>query len=165
MQHQAALAYLIYRQEDVVHQARYIAGRVTAPDTELYIICAAIVKACSLPNVNNIILFTDSITSARRAINPSIHSGQGHSLAVCRTLKQWFTNSGHNIKFIMVHSRFKWRPHHETYEFVCGLPPVGSRHMATSLDSLRKKATATCLDSWSTMFQNKKYRGHNFLLL
>jgi len=37
--------------------------------------------------------------------------------------------------------------------------------MATSLDSLCRKATATCLDSWSTMFQNKKYRGHNFLLL
>jgi len=37
--------------------------------------------------------------------------------------------------------------------------------MATSLNSLRKKATATCLDLWSTIFQNKKYRGHNFLLL
>src|SRR6188768_2006206 len=57
------------------------------------IIRAAIEKACSLPDVNNITLFTDSIASARRAV------------------------------------------------------------------------TATCLDSWSTMFQNEKYRGHNFLLL
>src|SRR6188768_3242417 len=65
----------------------------------------------------------------------------------------------------MVHSRFEWGPHHEAHKFVRGLPPVSSRHMATSLDSLRKKATATCLDSWSTMFQNEKYRGHNFLLL
>jgi len=37
--------------------------------------------------------------------------------------------------------------------------------MAISLDSLHNKATATCLDSWSTMFQNEKYQGHNFLLL
>jgi len=59
--HQATSAYLIYRQGDVVHRARYIASRVTAPDAELYAIRAAIVKACSLPNVNNITLFTDSI--------------------------------------------------------------------------------------------------------
>ena len=94
VQHQAASAYLIYRQGDVVYRARYIAGRVTTPDAELYAICAAIVKACSLPDVNNITLFTDSIASARRAVNPSVHSGQGHSLAVCRTLEQWFANGG-----------------------------------------------------------------------
>jgi len=157
-----AMAYLIYRQGDVVHRARYIASRVTAPDAELYAIRAAIVKACSLPDVNNITLFTDSIASARRAVNPSVHSGQGHSLAVCRALEQWFANGSRSV---MVHSRFEWGPHHEAHEFIRGLPPVGSRRMATSPDSLRKKATATCLDSWSTMFQNEKYRGHNFLLL
>jgi len=45
IRHQAASVYLIYRQGDVVHRARYIAGRVTTPDAELYAICAAIVKA------------------------------------------------------------------------------------------------------------------------
>jgi len=69
------------------------------------------------------------------------------------------------MTFVMVHSCFEWGPHHEAHEFVHGLPPVSSRCMATSLDSLCKKATTTCLDSWSTMFQNEKYRGHNFLLL
>ena len=98
-------------------------------------------------------------------MNPSVHSGQGHSLAVCRALEQWFANGGRSVTFVMVHSQFEWGPHHEAHEFVRGLPPVGGRHMATSLDSLHKKATATCLDSLSTMFQNKKYRGHNFLLL
>jgi len=73
VQHQVASAYLIYRQGDVVHQARYIASRVTAPD-------------CSLPNVDNITLFTDSIASARQAVNPSVHSDEGHSLAVCCAL-------------------------------------------------------------------------------
>ena len=118
VQCQAASAYLIYRQGDVVHQARYIAGRVTAPDAELYAICAAIVKTCSLPNVDNITLFTDSITSARRAVNPSMHSGQGHSLAVCHALDQWFAHGGRSITFIMVHSRFEWGPHHEAHDFV-----------------------------------------------
>jgi len=28
-----------------------------------------------------------------------------------------------------------------------------------------RRLQLTCLDSWSTMFQNKKYQGHNFLLL
>jgi len=84
---------------------------------------------------------------------------------VCHALEQWFANGGRSVTFVMVHSRFEWGPHHKAHEFVRGLPPVSSRRMATSLDSLRKKATAACLDSWSTMFQNEKYRGHNFLLL
>jgi len=112
IRHQAASAYLIYRQGDVVHRARYIASRVTAPDAKLYAIRAAIGKAASLPNVNNITLFTDSITSARRAVNPSMHSGQGHSLAVCRALEQWFANGGCSVTFVMVHSRFEWGLHH-----------------------------------------------------
>jgi len=91
-----------------VHRARYIASRVTAPDAELYAIHAAIVKACSLPNVNNITLFTDLIASARRAVNPSVHSGQGHSLAVCHTLEQWFANGSRSVTFVMVHSLFEW---------------------------------------------------------
>jgi len=102
----------------VVHRARYIAGRVTAPDTELYAIRAVIVKACSLPDVNNITLFTDSIASVRRAVNPSVHSGQGHSLAVCRAREQWFANGGRSVTFVMVHSRFEWGPHHEAHKFV-----------------------------------------------
>jgi len=107
VQHQAALVYLIYRQGDVVHQARYIAGRVTAPDAELYAICAAIVKACSLPNINNITLFTDLIASARQAVNPSVHSGQSHFLTVCRALEQWFANGSYSVTFVMVHSCFE----------------------------------------------------------
>jgi len=43
--------------------------------------------------------------------------------------------------------------------------PQNTRQAAQAHDSLQKKATATCLDSWFTMFQNEKYRGHNFLLL
>jgi len=144
-----AMAHLeqVYRQGDVAHQARYIAGRVTTPDAELYAICAAIRKACSLPNVNNITLFTDLIASARQAVNPSVHSGQGHSLAVCCALEQWFANGGHSVTFVMVHSCFEWGPHHEAHKFVRGLPPVGGRPIAKSLDSLHKKATATCLAS------------------
>ena len=72
-------------------------------------------------------------------MNPSVHSGQGHSLAVCRALEQWFANGGRSVTFVMVHSRFEWGPHHEAHEFVRGLPPVGGRRMATSLDSLRKE--------------------------
>ena len=80
--HQAASAYLIYRQDTLVHSARYVAGRVTAPDAELFAIRAAVVKACSLPDCDSITVFTDSMASARRSVNPSVHSGQGHSLAV-----------------------------------------------------------------------------------
>jgi len=143
VQHQATSVYLIYRQGDVVHQARYIASRVTAPDTELYAIHAAIVKACSLPNVNNITLFTDLIASARRAMNPSFHSGQGHSLAVCCTLEQWFTNGSCSVTFVMVYSCFEWGPHHEAQLLVWthGLPCSRTRNT---------RATTSCCSRTST---------------
>ena len=65
------------------------------------------------------------------------------------------------LQFSGVLSSRYWRRVYEHVSFHHG----SDRRVATSLDSLRQKATATCLDSWSTMFQSEKYRGHNFLLL
>ncbi|PPQ91302.1 hypothetical protein CVT25_006203, partial [Psilocybe cyanescens] len=91
---------LMDRFADQRWRARHVTGKVTAPDAELYAICSAIVNATSRDDCTDIFIFTDSMASARRAVDPSIHSGQGHSVAVCEALQTWFTcKDGQSITF------------------------------------------------------------------
>ncbi|PPQ93992.1 hypothetical protein CVT25_007370, partial [Psilocybe cyanescens] len=77
-------------------RARHVAGKVTAPDAELYAI--------------------HSMASARRPVDPSIHSGQGHSVAVCEALQTWFTRKdGQSITFVYVPSRLQWDLHYKAH--------------------------------------------------
>ena len=61
------------------------ASRTTAPDAELFAIRLDVPKATSM-DIECIILITDSLGSARRSVDPSVHSGQAYSLAVCSAL-------------------------------------------------------------------------------
>ncbi|PPQ94125.1 hypothetical protein CVT25_007934, partial [Psilocybe cyanescens] len=72
--------------------ALWTTGKVTTPDTELYGIRSAIVNATSRDNCMDIFIFTDSMASACQAVDPSIHSGQGHSVAVFEAVQTWFTH-------------------------------------------------------------------------
>ncbi|PPQ90830.1 hypothetical protein CVT25_011970, partial [Psilocybe cyanescens] len=93
------------------------ASKVTAPDAELYAIRSAIVNATSRDDCTDIFIFTDSMDSARRAVDPSIHSGQGHSVAVCEALQTWFTcKDGQSITFVYVPSHLQWDLHYKAHE-------------------------------------------------
>ena len=61
------------------------AGKITAPDTELFAIRLGISKATSM-DIEHIILITDSLGFARRSVDHSVHSGQAYSLAIYSTL-------------------------------------------------------------------------------
>ncbi|KAJ3499866.1 hypothetical protein NMY22_g19466 [Coprinellus aureogranulatus] len=104
---------------------------------------------------------------ARRAVNPSVHSGQTHSLAVCKALAAWF--SGHperSVLFVETPSKLKWGIHYRAHQHATGMAPVRSGgHPATSLDSVRKDAADSALDRWTTMSRDPDYRGHQFLVL
>ncbi|PPQ93899.1 hypothetical protein CVT25_007796 [Psilocybe cyanescens] len=98
-------------------RARHVAGKVTAPDAELYAICSAIVNATSRDDCTDIFIFTDLMASAHRAVDPSIHSGQGHSVAVCEALQTWFTRKdGQSITFVYVPSRLQWDLHYKAHK-------------------------------------------------
>ena len=75
------------------------AGRKTAPDAELFAIRLGIAKATSMA-IECIILITDSLKSARQVVNPSVHPGQAHFLAVCSALRSFFSQGyGYRIDF------------------------------------------------------------------
>jgi hypothetical protein len=65
------------------------AGRATAPDAELFAICLGLLRCLRLEDIETILVFTDSVASARTIVDPSTHSGQLHSLAVIRAFIPW----------------------------------------------------------------------------
>jgi len=127
---------------------------------------SAITLATQQDNCEKIYIFTDSIASARRAVDPSLHSGQGHSLAVCQTLAAWLAeDSSCTITFIQVPSKLEWSIHKEAHDYAKDLiSPAGPRP-AMSLDSVQKAVTKCAQESWTRMFENLSYKGRNFLHL
>jgi len=75
------------------------AGRTTASDAELFAIRLEVSRATSM-DIEHIILITDFLGSAKKAVDPSVHSRQAHSLVICSALKSFFYGGlGHKIKF------------------------------------------------------------------
>ena len=82
---QAVSAAHFWRLGHQVSSSKTPAGRTTAPNAKLFAIRLGVSKATSM-DIERIILITDSLGSARRSVNPSVHSGQAHSLVVCSAL-------------------------------------------------------------------------------
>ena len=103
---------------------------------------------------------------ASRAVDPSVHSGQAHSLAVCKALSTWLSVSpDRHVKFIETPSKLKWGLQHRAHEHARDLSVPSGLRPATSLDSVRKKLADSALDAWGTLAQDPDYQGHQFLVL
>jgi hypothetical protein len=165
--HQAWAAYVIKQPGNQPLVSGWVAGRVLSLDAELFAIRSAVVQATMLNNCNHIIVFIDSLTSAQRAMDPSVHSGQALSLAICKAVNEWLAVSAVNhIEFIQAPSKLKWGIHHEAHLYAHSLLPIPSgKRPATFLDRVCKQVTQSALDAWHTMFQDPNYRNHHFLAL
>ncbi|CAA7269041.1 unnamed protein product [Cyclocybe aegerita] len=166
-QYQAALAAIIYKGHRELKRTCYVSGRVTAPDAELNAISCAVRLAVKQANCQHIMVFTDSMGSAHRAVDPSVHSGQAFSLSVCRALQEWFkADDLHRITFIYVPSALRWDIHGEAHKYVTELKVrVGHCKTDNSIDALCSQAVHSVLDSWSSTFQDPTYQGSEFLEL
>ncbi|KAH6906649.1 hypothetical protein BKA70DRAFT_1428734 [Coprinopsis sp. MPI-PUGE-AT-0042] len=142
------------------------AAMVYYQDAELSAIRTAVeCMTQSYPAATWMVIFMDSMAAAKLSIDLSAHSGQGHSLAVCKNLSTWFNQGGkRKLTFVYVPSIKEWNIHKAAHTFVGGLPLIyAGAQPQTSLDRVRKDITSWCLDSWMTQFQNPTYSGHNFL--
>ncbi|CAA7267356.1 unnamed protein product [Cyclocybe aegerita] len=121
-QYQAASAAIIYKGHCELKRTHYVSGRVTTPDAELNAILCAVRLAVKQANCQHIMVFTDSMGSAHRAVDPSIHSGQAFSLSVCCALQEWFqVDDLHHITFVYVPSALWWDIHGEAHKYVTEL--------------------------------------------
>jgi len=141
------------------------AGRATALDAELFAIRLGIVKATSF-DVKCIVIITDSLTAARRAVDASVHSGQVHSLAIIQALRGFFTNhSDRSIHFWDCPSKAQWSLHFLAHEDATSTKIAAGHHPATSLDTLQSKSATACLDAWRTSFARPSSQSRHFLPL
>jgi len=117
-------------------------------------------------DIDHIILITDSLGSARRSVDLSVHSGQAHSLAVCSALRSFFcSGSSHRIEFWDCLSNAEWSLYQMVHNDVTNTRVAARLHPATSLDALRSKSVLSCLDAWRTAFNRPTVQGHHFLTL
>ncbi|CAA7268143.1 unnamed protein product [Cyclocybe aegerita] len=145
-----------FKADNLCRMTHYVSGRVTAPDAELNAILCAVRLAVKQANCQHIMVFTDSMGSAHRAVDPSSVS-----------LQEWFkADDLRCITFVYVPSALRWDIHGEAHKYVTELKVrVGHCKMDNSIDVLRSKAVHSVLDSWSSTFQDPTYRGSEFLEL
>jgi len=90
--------------------------QATALDVELFAIQLGVVKATSF-EIKYIILITDSLTAARRAVNASVHSDQAYSLGIVHALRRYFTGYPNcSIHFWNCPSKVQWSLHFLAHE-------------------------------------------------
>jgi len=162
---QAVSVAHFWRLGEQVSSSKAPAGRATALDAELFAIQLGIVKATSF-DVKRIVIITDSLTAARRAVDASVHSDQAHSLAIVQALRGFFTNHPDcSIHFWDCPSKAQWSLHFLAHEDTTSTKIAAGRYPATSLDALRSKSAAACLDAWRTSFACPSSQGRHFLPL
>jgi len=93
---QAVSVAYFWRLEEQVLSFKTPARRATTLDAKLFAIRLGVVKATSF-NIKCIVIITDSLTAARRAVDTSVHSGQAHSLAIVQALRGFFTNHPNHL--------------------------------------------------------------------
>jgi ribonuclease HI len=165
---QAASAAFIERRGSDLVRIKHPAGRATAPDAELFAIWIGLLRCLQLEDIETILVFTDSVASARAVVDPSTHSGQSHSLAVIQALIPWLeVDPLCKVQFWYVPSQARWDLHGEVHKYVTSTTGKVAVTPATraTLNFCREKSSAQNLDCWDNMFNDPKYCGSNFLHL
>ncbi len=96
-------------------------------------------------------VYTDSISLAHRALNPSVHSGQSVLLAVCKSLSNWLSgNPEWRVYFVAVPSKEKWPFHTIVHDIMTKFPGVAydNRPMHTTLNHIHKDEVKKSLEDW-----------------
>ena len=133
---QAVSVAHFWRLGEQVSSSKVPAGRATALDAELFAIRLGVVKATSF-DIKRIVIITDSLTAARRAVDASVHSGQAHSFAMVQALRGFFTNHpDRSIHFWDCPSKVQWSLHFLAHEDATSTKIATGHHPATSLDAL-----------------------------
>jgi len=130
---QAVLVAYFWRLGEQVSSSKMPAGQAIALNAELFAIRLGVVKATSF-DVKRIIIITDSLTAARRAVDASVHLGQAHSLAIVQALRGFFTNCpDRSIHFWDCPSKAQWSLHFLAHEDATSTKIAAGHHPATSL--------------------------------
>ena len=147
-------------------EARMAIGKANSLNAELLALAMGVQHACKNPGCSRILVFTDSTGAANLLLNADPHSGQSHSIATCRLLREWLSSDpSHSIAFHYVSSKAKWGPHHQAHLSARELKVSFGSYPKATLEWYRQQAVRSMLDSWTSRFADPSYRGSHFLSL
>ena len=162
---QAVFAVHLWNLGQQVLSSKAPAGRTTVLDAKLFAIRLDIAKATSMA-IEYIILITDSLGSVRQAVDLSVYPRQAHSLAVCSTLKLFFSQDyGYRIDFWDCSSKAEWFFHQLVHNNMTNTRVAAGLYLATSINFLCSKNVISCLDTWRTSLNHSTVQGQHFLPL
>ena len=113
---QVSLATLVSWGGNKIAHIVAVGGWATAPNAELMAlemgISTALVAGCL-----SLVCFTDSTMAMTDLVDPSPHSGQASSLAVCSALCNWLSDDQRRTVHLWhVPSKEEWKIHHEAHK-------------------------------------------------
>ena len=143
---------------------RHAAGKVLASEAELYAIRSGVNVALRQPDVEKVVVFTDSMQQARRAVDPSVHAGQAHSLSIIRCLQPWLQESAdHVIEFVYVPSKLGWGVHKKAHDCLKELPRIPGRRFEVSIGMAKQWLDKVTTETWQRVYwPHPEYKGRQF---
>ena len=136
---------------------------VKTTDAELFLIRLAITKAIAT-GCSNIVVFTDNLPAARKAIDTTVHSRQNHSLAVSRLLRSHFTTHPEgSIHFWDCLSDTKWFIQAKVHDEARRARYPAEENWGKRAHILRRpeEQWKTWLDEWRAEFWKGENRSHS----
>ena len=144
----------------IVHHAAF----VTNTEVELFVIRCSINQACSNITINQIIVVTDSIHTAKKIFDSSSHPFQHHSALILSKLQSFFISSPNNsIKFWECLSHLRWKFHHDVDKDSKSFNPTPVFPCKISWDYYKKSDSNNIIKQWKMMFQASDGKGNHFM--
>ena len=111
--HIATLISHIHFFNKPIIKTEHRAINIITTKAELFTIQCEINQAVTNPNVNHIVVVTDSLHAAKKIFNSSVYPYQIHSAAIFQELREFFSkDSCNHIKFWDCPSKQKWLLHY-----------------------------------------------------
>jgi len=107
--HVATLILYIYSHNKLIIKTIHQAVNVIATKAKLFAMQCDINQAIGIPNINHIIVITDSLHTAKRIFDFSLHLYQIYSCIISHKLREFFLKDSNNcIKFWDCPSKQNW---------------------------------------------------------
>ena len=139
---------------------------ITTTEAELFATCCGINQVISIPNINHIIVITDSFYAAKRIFDSLVHLYQIHLAAISCELREFFSRNSNNcIKFWDCPNKQNWPLHSLVDKDSKNFDSMPIFPCRLSWDYCKKCECDFVNSQWKMSFQVSDLKGRNFLEL
>ena len=164
--HVATLISHIHFFNKPVIKTKHRAINITTTKAELFAIWCGINQAVANSDVNHIVVVTDSLHTAKRIFDFSVHSYQIYSAMISQEIREFFSKDSCNcIEFWDCPSKQKWPLHYSVDNNTKKIVFTPSFLCKSSWDFCRKIESNLICSQWRMLFQVSDSKEKNFLEL